>query len=222
MSVTKFVINLDSRPDRWEYWQGRQGYTRWRATSRDEISNTSYLMDKMISYHNIRDTPQHKSKIACMLSHINLWRHIVTCKLDRVVILEDDALGYVREEHLNDLMDDGITYFGGFFTSPKITEKLDRKELNDELMHGLNLVDPSKFRVMTTLAYYIPTWQVAMEMFVTIMDKERYRAIDVMIANECSIKKYFVYPAWFEERTTGGSDIRDGQKKFARSDYTFK
>ena len=120
-------------------------------------------------------------------------------------------------------MDDGITYLGGFFVASQITKKLDRGEVEKDLVCGLNLVDPSKFRVMCCLAYYIPTWQVAMEMFVTIMDKERYRAIDIMIANEESIKKYFVYPAWFEENTTGGSDIRGGKgKKFARSDYTFK
>jgi hypothetical protein len=131
-------------------------------------------------------------------------------------------MGYVREEHLKDLMDDGITYFGGFFTSPKISEKLDRKSLNNELICGLNLVDTDKFRVMTTLAYYIPTWEIAMEMFVKVMEKDRLRAIDVMIANECSIKKYFVYPAWFEENPTAGSDIRDGKAKFARGDYSFK
>ena len=222
MPITKFVINLDSRPDRWQYWEGRKGYIRWRATSREEISPESHLIEKMISYHNIRYTPQHKSKIACMVSHINLWRHIITNKLDKVVILEDDALGFVREEHMEGLMDDGITYLGGFFVAPQITKKLHRGEVEKDLVCGLNLVDPSKFKVMCCLAYYIPTWQVAMEMYVTIMDKERYRAIDIMIANEESIKKYFVYPAWFAESTTGGSDIRESQKKFARSDYTFK
>ena len=122
--ITKFVINLDSRPDRWQYWAGRKGYLRWRATPREEISPESHLIDKMISYHNVRYTPQHKSKIACMVSHINLWRHIITNKLDKVVILEDDALGYLREEHMEGLMDDGITYLGGFFVAPQITKKL--------------------------------------------------------------------------------------------------
>ncbi len=220
--ITKFVINLDSRPDRWQYWEGRKGYLRWRATPREEISPESHLIEKMISYHNVRHTPQHKGKIACMVSHLNLWRHIITNKMDKVVILEDDALGYIREEHMEGLMDDGITHLGGFLVAPQITKKLDRDAVEKDLVCGLNLVDTSKFKVMTTLAYYIPTWQVAMDMFVAIMDKERYRAIDVMIANEDSIKKYFVYPAWFAESTTGGSDIRDGQKKFARSDYTFK
>ncbi len=220
--TTKFVINLDSRPDRWEYWANREGYTRWRATSREEIGPESHLLDKMISYHNVRHTPQHRAKIACMLSHVKLWQHIITNKIDNVVILEDDALGYVREEYMNDLMDDGITYLGGFFVSPKITEKLHRPDVETDLVHGLNLVDPNKFKVMCCLAYYIPTWGMAMEMYVTLMDKDRYRAIDVMLANEESIKKYFVYPAWFEESTAGESDIRGVKKKFARSDYTFK
>jgi hypothetical protein len=222
MSLTKFVINLDSRPDRWEYWANRQGYVRWSATPIEAISDESNLIDKMISYHNIRDTPQHKGKIACLLSHTNLWRHIITCKLNNVLILEDDAMGYVREEHLNDLMDDGITYFGGFFTRPKITEKLNRTEIDKNIVCGINLVDPDKFRVMTNLAYYIPTWEIAMEMFVKVMEKDRYRAIDIMLANECSINKYFVYPAWFEENPSGGSNIREGKVKFARSDYSFK
>ncbi len=222
MPITKFVINLDSRPDRWQYWEGRRGYTRWSATPRDSISEESPLMDKMISYHNIRDTPQHTGKIACLLSHTNLWRHIITCKQDKVLILEDDAMGYVREEHLDGLMDDGITYFGGFFVSPKITEKLHRPDVETDLVHGLNLVDDDKFKVMCCLAYYIPTWQVALEMFVKVMEQDRFRAIDVMLANEKSIKKYFVYPAWFEENSGGGSDIRDGKQKFARGDYTFK
>jgi len=212
-----FVINLASRMDRWEPWIGKD-VSRWEATSRDEIDPSDPIMDDMISYHNIRHTPQHTGKIACFLSHTRLWRHIAENEIDDVLILEDDAIG-MWDGDTSYLMDDGITYFGGFFTSPKIGEKLDRKLIEDELLHGINLVDPSKFRVMTTLAYYIPRWELAGEMFERVINQSRYRAIDVMLS-KLGLGQYFIYPAKYWEKPDK-SDIREDKKKFANCDYEF-
>jgi len=219
MPTKTFVINLASRMDRWEPWIGKD-VSRWEATTRDDIDPNDPIMDDMISYHNIRHTPQHTGKIACFLSHTRLWKHIAENQIDDVLILEDDAIG-LWDGDTSYLMDDGITYFGGFFTSPKIGQKVDRKKLEDELLCGLNLIDPSKFRVMCCLAYYIPRWELAGEMYERVINQSRYRAVDVMLS-KLDIGQYFIYPAKYWERPDNLSDIRGVKKKFANCDYEFK
>lgn len=213
--VQRFVINLKKREDRWKKYEGK-GYTRWEAFSIDDLDPKDPLIDKMISYHNIRYTDQHLGKICCWKSHMNLLKHIIDNKLNEVLILEDDALG-VWDEDTSYLLDDGITYFGGFLVHKNITKKLNREKLDIHL--GLNLVDESQFRVMCALAYYLPTWEIAKELYDQVIQSKRYRAIDIMYSH-CDINKYFVYPAIFSEQHDI-SDIRENKQKFANCYYEF-
>tara|TARA_R110001592_G_scaffold331695_1_gene614696 strand:+ start:2716 stop:3363 length:648 start_codon:yes stop_codon:yes gene_type:complete len=213
--VTTFVINLATRADRFEKFK-KCNYLRWYAYSWAEIKDNDPMIDKMISYHNIRDTNQHLAKIGCWKSHMSLLEHIVKLKLDKVVVLEDDAVGMFDIDE-NNLLDNCITYLGGFFTSPKITETLNRDKL--DIYYGVNLVDENEFKIMTTLAYYIPTWQLAKELYDQVYNNQRYRAIDVMYS-QTTIPKAFVYPALFQEQRLD-SDIRKNKKKFCDLYYKF-
>ena len=213
--VYKFVINLDKRTDRWNKYDDH-GYTRWSATSINDIDSSDPIIDKMISYHNIRHTDQHLAKIGCWLSHTRLLKHIIDNQLNEVLIIEDDALG-VWNEDTSYLLNDCITYMGGFLVNPTITEKLDRDKL--DIYYGLNLVDDTEFKIMTTLAYYIPTWELAKELYEQVINQSRYRAIDVMYSHT-TIPKAFIYPAVFQEQRID-SDIRKSKKKFANVYYEF-
>lgn len=213
--VHKFVINLDKRTDRWNKYEGH-GYTRWSATSIEDIDPSDPIIDKMISYWNVRHTDQHLAKIGCWLSHTKLLKHIIDNQLNEVLIIEDDAIG-VWNENTSYLLNDCITYFGGFFVSPKITEKLDRDKL--DIYYGLNLVDEVEFRIMTTLAYYLPTWKLAKQLYDQITNQKRIRAIDVDYSHT-DINKAFIYPAVFHEQRFD-SDIRKDKKKFANVYYDF-
>lgn len=213
--VYKFVINLDKRKDRWHKYKDK-GYIRWSATSIDDIDKNDPIVDKMISYHNIRHTDQHLAKIGCWLSHTKLLKHIIDNQLNEVLIIEDDALG-IWNEDTSYLLDDCITYFGGFFSDTQITKKLNRDNL--DLVYGLNLVDDTKFKIMTTLSYYVPTWQLAQELYNQVINCKRYRAIDVMYS-QTDIPKCFIYPSVFSEQRID-SDIRKNKKKFATCYYEF-
>lgn len=213
--VQTFVINLASREDRWEKFKNK-GYTRWEATSWEDIDNNNPILDKMISFHNIRHTKQHLGKIACWKSHIRLLKHIVDNNINKCLILEDDACGIMNIDEDN-LLDNCITYMGGFFTHPQITQPLDRDTL--DIYYGVNLVDDTEFKIMTTLAYYIPTWKIAKELYDKVINCDRYRAIDVMYS-QTDIPKAFVYPALFIEQRLD-SDIRENKKKFCDIYYNF-
>ena len=213
--VTTFVINLATRKDRWEKFKNK-GYVRWDATSWAEIKDNDPMVEKMINFPNIKHTKQHLGKIACWKSHMRLLEHIIKLKLDKVVILEDDACGIMDIDE-NNFLDNCITYLGGFFTHPQITQPLNRDKL--DIYYGVNLVDESEFKIMTTLAYYIPKWEIAQELYDKIISCDRYRAIDVMYS-QTDIPKSFVYPALFTEQRLD-SDIRENKKKFCDIYYKF-
>ena len=65
---------------------------------------------------------------------------------------------------------------------------------------------------MTTLSYYLPTWEIAKELYDKVISCDRYRAIDVMYS-QTDIPKAFVYPALFMEQRTL-SDIRGQRTKY--------
>jgi GR25 family glycosyltransferase involved in LPS biosynthesis len=186
---------------------------RWSATSYDEVSE--YYSQKMISYYNI-SSREHLCKTACFLSHINIWQYISDNKIDNVLILEDDA------EKVNDISDlqlpqDGITYLGGWLHQLKMT---DNTPVQHDSVNGINELDKTKMRMLCTLSYYIPKWQVAKQMLDYLNQLKRWRAIDVSIHN-IPIENYYVYPAIYIEKDLQ-SNIRKIKKKHPNEYYEFK
>jgi GR25 family glycosyltransferase involved in LPS biosynthesis len=206
-----FVINLDKCKDRMANFNNDE--IRWSATSYDEVSE--YYSDKMISYYNI-SSKEHLCKTGCFLSHIMLWQYISDNKIDNVLILEDDA------EKVNDISDlqlpqDGITYLGGWLHQLKMT---DNTPVQHDSVNGINELDKTKMRMLCTLSYYIPKWQVAKQMLDYLNQLKRWRAIDVSIHN-IPIENYYVYPAIYIEKDLQ-SNIRKIKKKHPNEYYEFK
>ena len=204
-----FVINLDHATDRWEHYKDK-GCTRWSATNFDEIKVNDPLIPKLISYYNI-SMKEHLCKIGCIKSHMNLWRYIVQTKLDDILILEDDA--HLIDMVPEDLPTDGMTYLGGFTSHPKIT----KGPLKPEFIDGIQELDKTKYRMVMTMSYYIPTWTIAEKMLNHIDSLKRLRALDVMFY-DIPIKNYVSYPASFKERPLQ-SQIRKDKKKFSNEFY---
>jgi len=209
MIERKYVINLDRCLDRMESFD--DSYTRWSATDYQDLPHNHPIFNKMISYHSIRNTNQHNAKCGCFLSHTNIWRYIVTNKLNNTLIVEDDA------ELVNDLPPslptDSFTYLGGFFHNKKMT---DNTKINIESKEGVNLLDKDKYRILMTLAYFIPTWEVCKKMLEAV-DKDRIRAIDVMMYN-IDLPIYYQYPANYIEKDIP-STIRKGKVKHSNQFY---
>jgi hypothetical protein len=207
-----FVINLDSATDRWEHYKDDDRYERWSATHYSELSVNHPIFSKMVSYWNI-DPLEHKAKCGAYLSHTNLWRYMVTNKMNDVLILEDDAdlVGQIPDS--SQLPQDGFTYFGGFTSHKKLTEGALLVDFNE----GINQIDHSKYRMLMCLAIYIPTWEVAYKMLQAAEERGRPKAIDTMILHT-NRNQYVLYPAPFVERPIP-SQIRKKKRKFSNEYY---
>ena len=208
--MKKFVINLERCLQRMDLFD--DSYTRWIATDYKDLDEDNDIFKRMVSMWNINPN-EHRAKCGCLLSHLNLWKHIVENKLNDVLVVEDDA---EQINHLPDFTDvDHFTYVGGFFTK-KMT---DGEVQPPEFVNGMNDI-PENYKFLTTLSYYIPTWEIAEQLIVDITSQTRFRAIDVML-NKVSIKRRLIYPALFIERDLQ-STIRPCKVKHPTELYTFE
>ena len=192
--MKKYVINLDRSKYRFDN-NFDNSHTRWTAVEGKYINDDNPIISKLYSYWNV-SAEEHKAKCGCLLSHLSIWKHMVLHKLNNIIILEDDA-ELINEVIFKDLPNNGITYLGGFFMNPKITDK---SPIENNSQDGTNILDKSKLRILMTLSYYIPTWEIAKEMVDFIENyKNRYRAIDIMMY-KIPIPTYYNYPANYIEK----------------------
>jgi len=207
----KFVISMKGS-ERLPKWIGTE-YKHFEAVNGKELTYDCESCKKMVSYHNVAKTPQHLAKTGCFLSHMKLLKHIVDYKLNKVIVVEDDAL---QIRGLPEVMPDTFCYLGGFIGNKKITSK---EKIEMEHKEGLNTLD-EKYRMLTTLSYYIPKWEIAEEILQGLMKLNRWRAIDIVYGNIIKNPKY-VYPAVYIEEPYE-SQIQNKKNKFANEFYEFK
>jgi hypothetical protein len=207
-----FVINLDSAKDRWSHYENDKRYTRWSATSVDDLSDYHPIFKDMVSYWNI-DPNEHNCKCACYMSHTMLWKYIITNHLEDVLILEDDAKLVNPIPDTCDLPQDGFTYLGGFTSHLRLTDGPKKVEFKE----GINTINHAEYRMLMLMAYYIPHWSVAHKMLQSVTERGRPRAIDTMVRH--THRKQFVsYPASFIERDDP-SQIRKKKNKHSNEFY---
>ena len=197
-----FYINLIDDHERREKFLGK-GYHRFEAVSREEVPDeVDIRMRSMYNYPR----RSHLGRCACFMSHYELYKYIVENELDNVLILEDDA---VQVKDLpTEYPRDSIIYLGGFFHNIKM---MDKTPVKIDVKEGLNTLNP-KYRVLMTLSYIIPNWEVAREILDYIDARPRYKAIDIMIS-DCGIPKRFEYPGCFEEEGCPSTIIKGRTKK---------
>ena len=217
LKLNKFVISLDNETgkdrretgydDTYHWWRGVNGKV--------DLTYESESCQKMISYHNILKTPQHLGKTGCFLSHLTLLKHIVEHKINNVLIVEDDALK--MRDLPNELPQDSITYLGGFIGNKKITSK---QKISIDHKDGINELDKEKYRMICTLSYYCPRWEIAQEVFQALMKLKRWRAIDICLSNVLD-KIYYQYPAVFIEEPYVSQIMNKDKTKNANEFYEF-
>ena len=207
-----FVVNLDKATDRWKHYEGDDRFTRWSATSKEDLTENDPIFKRMISFHNI-NPDEHSGKCCCYVSHRNLYRYIVVNKINKVLIIEDDAFQVNDIPHPDDLPDDGFTYFGGISSNLRLTDG----PLKVHFKEGINEIKNKEYRMLMTIAIYIPTWQTARRMYDSLDYNGRCRAIDTMLRN-AFCPQYVHYPAIFIERPEQ-SQIRKNKRKFSNSKY---
>ena len=191
--MKKFFINLDKdvqRKERFLELNKNSDFIRWDATGRDDVSDE--LDKKMISMYNY-PKPSHLARCGCFQSHISLLEHIVENKLNDVLICEDDA----APTHVpvpTEYPKDTIVFVGGFLHNKKMTNN---KEVILQSTEGINNI-PDDYRILMTMSYIIPNWELADTILKKIKSLKRYRAIDILYGN-LDIKKVYNYPASFDE-----------------------
>ena len=207
-----FVVNLDSAKDRWKHYEGDDRFTRWSATSRKDLTENDPVFKRMISYHNI-NPDEHIAKCCCYVSHRNIYRYIVANKMNKVLIIEDDAFQVNDIPNPDDLPDDGFTYLGGFSNHLQMV----KGPLKVDFEKGINEIKNKEYRMIMCLAIYIPNWQTARRMYDSLDYNGRCRAVDTMLRN-AFCPQYVYYPAVFIERPEE-SQIRKNKRKFSNSKY---
>ena len=208
--MNKFYINLDRCADRQKYFD--KSWSRWAATDWKNLEEEDPIFTKMISYYNINKN-EHGGKIGCLLSHMTLLHHIVDNELDNCIVVEDDA------EQVNQIpenLGDKFCYLGGFFMGKKMT---DGDIAPPPMIDGINNIE-GDYKLMTTLAYYIPRYSIAKEIIKQIENMNRFRAVDVLF-NKLSLQRNVQYPALFIERDLQ-STIRPSKTKHSTEHYEFR
>lgn len=84
-----WVINLDSKTERWQTTQKRLRKLglepkRWAATNAKD--------PKFETFYNSIDTDRSRGEVACYISHYSLWEHLKSQDVDNALIFEDDVV----------------------------------------------------------------------------------------------------------------------------------
>jgi GR25 family glycosyltransferase involved in LPS biosynthesis len=200
----KFVINLDSAKERMANFNA--SYKRWPATHWKELRPNHEVFTKMVSMHNINPI-QHKAKCGCFISHYRLLQYIVTNKLSNVLICEDDAIEHATLDNYPPYSLPSFVYLGGFIMNRRMTDG----PVYDVNKHiGLNELDTDKYRMMTTLSYWIKDYTTAQSILDYINSKPRWRAIDKLRSDyNIDHGTVFIFPALYSESSQYDSQIRN-------------
>ncbi len=211
-SYDKYYISLVGMEERQKRFEGTD-FKLFPAVDGRMMSYDQAECVKMISYHNIRKTEQHLCKVGCFLSHLRMLEDIVLNDLSNVLIVEDDALQVNDLPDISHLPEDSITYFGGYIANKKITN---REKFTIEHSEGLNVLE-DKYRMLTTLAYFVPNAVIAKTIVDKLKSLKRWRAIDISLPDVLD-KKYYWYPARFLEEPFS-STIRPTKSEFANEHF---
>ena len=121
--------------------------------------------------------------VGCLLSHLRLMRKIINKKLEKVLVIEDDALvdmEQLSKINLDNLPQDKMIYFGG------VLRPLTFKDKNFEVdkvrsflkKNKINKIDSNIFKIGSTHGLYYPTVESTKPLLEYLESKERLRAID--------------------------------------------
>lgn len=121
--------------------------------------------------------------VGCLLSHLRLMRKIVSKKLEKVLVIEDDALvdmELLKNINLDKLPQDKMIYFGGVLRPLTFKDK----KFNPDKVRGnfiknkINKIESNIFKIGSTHGLYYPTVASTKPLLNYLESKERLRAID--------------------------------------------
>ena len=202
-----YIINLDSRTDRW--LEITSHLSDIGITEYDRVSATKLCFDSTISKIKL-------AQISCFHSHLKTLRMAKEFGLNNVLILEDDCrfINQIKLSEINNVYD--ILYLGCNRTIYKnnnelvYTSKIER--VNDTTVKisecgTTHSIIYSKYFINKVIDMY-PTDEVFFQKAFTL--EERYSIYDVFLnwfTQVYNIQKYSLYPIICTQRTSF-SDIQ--------------
>ena len=214
MSYNKYFINLARCPERCAKFD--ETWTRFQAVDYKDLDDDNIMFSRMVSMYNI-NPKEHKAKTACFMSHYNILRMIAEQRINHCIICEDDAV------QMNELPDptelgDEYTFLGGYFSNLKMTQGALKVPVPST--PGLNELNRETHRILMTLSYYIPHYEIAQKIIDHINSKARVRAIDCM-GHSFPVPMNYWYPAVFVEEDIP-STIRSKKTKHPTTEYLLR
>lgn len=199
-----FVINLKRNKDRWKKYDKYNkalpsskyvkyekfdavdgNYLRNNQTTKEDKMDTKYF-EKIIMMWNAGEK-QKGNVVGCLLSHLRLMRKIVSQKLNKILVIEDDALvdmDLLKKTNLDNLPQDKMIYFGGVlrpltfkdnnFNPDKVRKSFKKNKINK--------IKANTFKIGSTHGLYYPTNAATKPLLEYLEGKEKVRAIDSELA----------------------------------------
>ena len=216
MALYKFFLNLDRSPDRRRNFD--ETWTRFEACDGSAFPDDEPILKRMVSMWNLKEK-EHRAKCGCWQTHYNMLSHIRNNKLNRVIVVEDDAI------QVNDIDMDVLsrcktfTYLGGYFGHVKMYDGHMKADECPESVYGLNQIDKTECRMLMMVAYYIPNWTIARDILDYLDSKARVRALDCQIYNIVKVPLDYIYPALFIEDRDAKTTIHQVSRKKHPNQY---
>lgn len=178
------------------------------------------------NFKTMANNPKHVlSKVGCYLSHLLAIRTALINKVDRLLVLEDDAFPLLNAMDSFTIPEDTDIYYlgGGFFHQVK-----PKRVTTDTI-----LIDTDKVKVCCTYAYIIPNRQKMLDIYNTLMSvfndgkshdysddfrnghtKLRAQAIDFMYINYYQKygKCYIANPVKFTHQELGSNIVQNRER----------
>lgn len=131
------------------------------------------------------------AKLGCIAAHRKALLAIYSNQTDHNLILEED---HELQEGLP-LPPEESCYMGGWIIPPKIS-RTNKEKIVLNPKRGLNKINYSKFKIITTHALYIRTNEEAVEILDKTIEPEKIKNYDVFLA-DLKIFNNFYYPSIF-------------------------
>ena len=207
------VINMDRSIDRMEHYP--EIYHRHIAYDGLNKENEKKYCPANMSINKLRmryNTKEKKKKCVygAIRSHLDVLKDIWLNRRYSVVVMEDDNEMIDKDiiVKLNEEKFQGMCYLGGWIV-PRLMKDIKTKDLShlkETFKKGVNKIDYDMFRILTCRCYYISDWSVARDMFLYIVSRKTWKAIDLMYP-ESQIPQYFYFPAVGLQRVGTESQI---------------
>jgi GR25 family glycosyltransferase involved in LPS biosynthesis len=205
-----FIVNLDSRPDRWDSLMKAEPTLEHMVTRVSAVHGKSLTMTRAI-YKRYKNNPfgWKKGVLGCYMSHINIWKQIAKGSADKesgdlFLILEDDVrfvCGWMEQWNraVSSIPADAeLLYWGGVLPPNKVGLSMALESVNDDWAsikpNTLFTKDPFPFFHFCTYSYVISKAGAQKLLdYLAILNGMPYSGVDHLLGH-APLKTYVAQP----------------------------